>query len=106
VGGTAGTVAHRGQDEPGDVDGRAHRQVTRWLAAVVAAGCSRAPAPAALAVVRIGTERRADDEVARFADQRVAVEGRLVLRPPIAEPNVASATPGPTLVEPGPIVRR
>jgi hypothetical protein len=34
------------------------------------------------------------------------VEGRLVLHPPIAEPNVASATPGPTLFDIGAITRR
>jgi hypothetical protein len=57
----------------------------------------------ALAVVQIGTDKRPDDEIEKLADQRVAVEGRLVLHPPIAEPNLASPTPGPTLFDAGPI---
>jgi hypothetical protein len=60
----------------------------------------------ALAIVRIGTEKRPEDEIAKHADQPVAVEGRLVLHPPIAEPNVASATPGPTLFDIGAITAR
>lgn len=60
----------------------------------------------ALAIVQIGTDKRPEDEIARLADQPVAVEGRLVLHPPIAEPNVASATPGPTLFDVGAITRR
>ena len=60
----------------------------------------------ALATVRIGADKRSDDEVAALADQQVAVEGRLVLHPPIADPNVASATPGPTLFDVGAITRR
>lgn len=60
----------------------------------------------ALAIVRIGTDKRPDDEIARLADQPVAVEGRLVLHPPIAEPNVASPTPGPTLFDVGAITPR
>jgi hypothetical protein len=60
----------------------------------------------ALAIVRIGTEKRPEDELARLADQPVSVEGRLVLHPPIAQPNVASATPGPTLLDLGAITPR
>jgi hypothetical protein len=60
----------------------------------------------ALALVRIGTDKRPEDELARLADQPVAVEGRLVLHPPIADPNVASATPGPTLFDVGAITPR
>lgn len=60
----------------------------------------------ALAVVRLGTDKRPEEEIARFADKPVAVEGRLVLHPPIADPNVASPTPGPTLFEPGPVAPR
>ena len=33
----------------------------------------------ALAIVRIGTDKRPDDEIAKLADQPVTVEGRLVL---------------------------
>lgn len=47
-----------------------------------------------------------DDEVAKLVDKQVTVEGRLVLHPPIAEPNVASPTPGPTLFDAGPITPR
>ncbi|MEO7735267.1 MAG: hypothetical protein ABIY55_30220 [Kofleriaceae bacterium] len=57
----------------------------------------------ALAIVRIGTDKRSEDELAKLADQPVAVEGRLVLHPPIADPNVASPTPGPTLFDVGAI---
>jgi hypothetical protein len=60
----------------------------------------------ALAVVRLGSDKRPEDEIARFADQPVTVEGRLVLHPPIAEPNVASATPEPTLFDLGAIAPR
>jgi hypothetical protein len=60
----------------------------------------------ALAVVRLGTDKRPEDEIAKHADQQVTVEGRLVLEPPIAEPNVASATPGPTLFDVGAITLR
>jgi len=60
----------------------------------------------ALAIVRIGTDKRPEDELAKLADQPVSVEGRLVLHPPIAEPNVASATPGPTLFDVGAITPR
>jgi len=60
----------------------------------------------ALAIVRIGPDKRPEDEIAKLADQPVAVEGRLVLHPPIAEPNVASATPGPTLFDIGAIMPR
>jgi len=60
----------------------------------------------ALALVRVGTEKRTEEEIAKFADQQVAVEGRLVVSPPIADPNVASATPGPTLFDVGAITPR
>jgi hypothetical protein len=58
------------------------------------------------ALIRIGTDKRPEDEIARLTDQPVSVEGRLVLEPPIADPNVASATPGPTLFDVGAITRR
>jgi hypothetical protein len=61
---------------------------------------------AALAVVQVGTDKRPEDEVEQLADKQVAVEGRLVLHPPIADSNVASSTPGPTLVGAGPITPR
>ena len=57
----------------------------------------------ALAIVRIGTDKRSEDEIANFADQPVAVEGRLVLHPPLADPNVASPMPDPTLFDVGAI---
>jgi hypothetical protein len=60
----------------------------------------------ALAIVRIGTDKRSEDEIEKLADHEVAVEGRLVLHPPIADPNVASPTPGPTLFDVGAISRR
>jgi hypothetical protein len=60
----------------------------------------------ALAIVRIGTDKRPDEEIASLADRPVAVEGRLVLHPPIAEPNVAQPTPGPTLFDVGAITPR
>lgn len=61
---------------------------------------------AALAVVQVGTDKRPEEEVEQLADKQVAVEGRLVLHPPIADPNVASPTPGPTLFDAGPITPR
>jgi hypothetical protein len=61
---------------------------------------------AALAVVQVGTDMRPAEEVKQLADKQVAVEGRLVLQPPIADPNVASPTPGPTLFDVGPITPR
>jgi hypothetical protein len=60
----------------------------------------------ALAIVRIGTDKRPDDEIAKLADRAVTVEGRLVLHPPLAEPNVASAAPEPTLFDVGAITPR
>jgi hypothetical protein len=60
----------------------------------------------ALATVRVGTDRRPDDEIEKFVDKMVAVEGRLVLHPPMADPNVASYAPEPTLFEVGPIAPR
>lgn len=53
------------------------------------------------AVVRLGTEPRSSDEVARFTDQPVTVEGRLVLRPRPADPEIAQEDPPPTVVEIG-----
>ena len=52
----------------------------------------------ALALVSLGHEPRPADEVTRFADQTVTVEGRLVLHPPLADPEAAQADPAPTLV--------
>jgi hypothetical protein len=60
----------------------------------------------ALAIVRVGTDRRPDDEIEKFVDKMVAVEGRLVLHPPLADPNVASYAPEPTLFDAGPITPR
>lgn len=60
----------------------------------------------ALAIVRIGTDKRSDDEIAQLADRQVAVEGRLVLHPPMAEPNVAQPTPEATLFDVGAITPR
>jgi hypothetical protein len=48
--------------------------------------------------VRLGTERRPEDEVERLTDARVVAEGRLELEP-AGEPNVARRAPEPTLVE-------
>jgi hypothetical protein len=53
------------------------------------------------AAVSLGTAPRPADEVARFADQRVAVEGRLVLDPPPADPEAASERQPPTLFDLG-----
>lgn len=61
---------------------------------------------AALAVVQLGTDKRPDDEVATLADRKVAVEGRIVLHPPIEDPDIASPTPGPTLFEVGTVLLR
>jgi hypothetical protein len=44
---------------------------------------------------------RPADEVTHFADHPVAVEGRLVLNPPPADPEAASERLPPTLFEPG-----
>lgn len=60
----------------------------------------------ALALIQLGDGPRPDDEVAQFADRRVAVEGRLVLRPPPADPEAAHEDPAPTLFEPGAISLR
>jgi hypothetical protein len=53
------------------------------------------------ALVSLGTEPRSGDEVARFTDQTVTVEGRLVLHPRPADPEIAQEDPPPTLVEIG-----
>lgn len=57
----------------------------------------------ALAVVSLGIDKRPADEIDRFADQPVAIEGRLVLHPPPDDPSVASAMRPPTLFDLGPI---
>ena len=59
---------------------------------------SRWDAPAA---VSLGTAPRPADEVDRFADQPVAVEGRLVLNPPPPDPEAASERLPPTLFDLG-----
>jgi hypothetical protein len=59
---------------------------------------SRWDAPAA---VSLGTAPRPAEEVARFADQAVAIEGRLVLNPPPPDPEAASERLPPTLFDPG-----
>lgn len=53
------------------------------------------------ATVRLGTDPRPHDEVARFVDQPVTVEGRLVLNPPPADPDAASERLPPTLFDLG-----
>lgn len=58
------------------------------------------------ALVRLGTDKRPEAEIAELSDQPVRVEGRVVLEPPPADPNVATATPGPTLFDVGAITRR
>ena len=57
----------------------------------------------AAAIIRLGTDKRPDAELAQLADRQVAVEGRLVLHPPMAEPNVAQPTPEATLFDLGAI---
>ena len=57
----------------------------------------------ALAVVSLGIDRRPADEIERFTDQPVAIEGRLVLHPPPDDPSVARAMRPPTLFDLGPI---
>lgn len=53
------------------------------------------------AKLQLGTEPRPEDEVAAFADKAVEVEGRLVLSPPVADPDVAQEDPQPTLFDLG-----
>ncbi|HWU88150.1 MAG TPA: hypothetical protein VN253_12775 [Kofleriaceae bacterium] len=53
------------------------------------------------AEVSLGMAPRPADEVAHFADQLVAVEGRLVLNPPPADPEAASERLPPTLFDLG-----
>ena len=55
----------------------------------------------AAAEVSLGTEPRPADEVARFADQTVTIEGRLVLNPPAADPEAAAESLPPTLFDVG-----
>lgn len=55
------------------------------------------------ALISLGIEPRSSDEVARFADQTVTVEGRLILHPRSANPEIAQEDPLPTLVEIGAI---
>lgn len=60
----------------------------------------------ARATVRLGTDKRPDDEIAQLADKPVHVEGRLVVHPPIADANVAATLPEPTLYDAGAITPR
>jgi len=53
------------------------------------------------AVVSLGAEPRNSDEVTRFVGKTVTVEGRLVLHPRPADPELAQEDPSPTLVEIG-----
>lgn len=53
---------------------------------------------AALAIVQLGTDKRPDDEIARLADRKVAVEGRIVLHPPIEETERRIADAGADVV--------
>lgn len=55
------------------------------------------------AAVSLGTAPRPAEEVARLADQAVAIEGRLVLNPPPLDPEAASERLPPTLFELGPV---
>jgi hypothetical protein len=55
------------------------------------------------ASVSLGLAARPADEVARFADQPVTIEGRLVLNPPPADPEAASERLPPTLYDAGAI---
>ena len=57
----------------------------------------------ALAVVSLGVDKRPSAEIEKFADQPVAIEGRLVLHPPPDDPSVATAMRPPTLFDLGPI---
>jgi len=57
----------------------------------------------ALAVVSLGVDKRPAAEIEKFADQTVAIEGRLVLHPPPDDPSIASAMRPPTLFDLGPI---
>lgn len=57
----------------------------------------------ALAIVSLGVDKRPAAEIEKFADQPVAIEGRLVLHPPPDDPSVASAMRPPTLFDLGPI---
>jgi hypothetical protein len=53
------------------------------------------------AKISLGTTLRSSDEIARFRDRRVLVEGRLVLsHAPDHAPDTASPKPAPTLIEP------
>lgn len=60
----------------------------------------------ARAMVRLGEDKRPDDEIAQLADKPVRVEGRLVLHPPIAEASVATTLPPPTLYDAGVVTPR
>lgn len=51
------------------------------------------------ASVSLGTAPRPSEEVQRFSDQQVAVEGRLVLNPPPDDPEAASERLPPTLFD-------
>lgn len=53
------------------------------------------------ASVSLGQAPRPNDEVARFTDQPVTIEGRLVLNPPPADPEAASERLPPTLFDTG-----
>ena len=57
----------------------------------------------ALAIVSLGVDPRPTDEIEKYADRPVAIEGRLVLQPPPDDPSVASAMRPPTLFDLGPI---
>lgn len=54
----------------------------------------------AKAEVQLGTEKRPAGEVEQFADKRVRVRGRLVLRPPGSGGDIAQEDPLPTLFDP------
>lgn len=50
--------------------------------------------------IELGSSFRAPQEIAALRHRRVSVEGRLVLAPPVQDPNAASLKPAPTLFEP------
>jgi hypothetical protein len=55
---------------------------------------------ARLGHVEVGRRAR-HDPVAAFTDKSVEVEGRLVLQPPVADPEAAQEYPRPTLFDAG-----
>jgi hypothetical protein len=50
--------------------------------------------------IELGSSFRAPEEIAALRHRRVSVEGRLVLAPPVQDPNAAAPKPAPVLLEP------